>query len=158
MAHEADVLIVDDAISRPLVVFEAKLKVRDRGAAETQLKAYMQAARCPVGVLATPEKLWLYSDRLRTKSPDSVVLVGEYELASIPDRPSPSRRPDICDEGYAFEAALQDWIEKLATERYRLALPAPLRDALDEYVVPAFAAGQVRAAGPRWRQREVPTV
>jgi hypothetical protein len=157
VAFEPDVLIVDRATSRPLVAFEAKLQIRDRTPAETQLKAYMQAARCPVGGLATPVKLWLYSDRDRTKAPDSVVLVGEYDLAGLPDQPSPQRRSDIGDRGYAFEAALQDWVEKLASESYRQALPVDLREALDEYVVPALAMGEVRAAGPRWHRRDAQT-
>lgn len=157
MGFEPDVVILDAETSRPLVVFEAKLRVRDRTPAEAQMKAYMQAARCPVGVLATPEMLWLYSDRLRTKSPESVVLVGEYELSGVLDGPSPGRRPDIAHESYAFEAALQDWIEKLASETYRRALPVRLRQAFEEYVVPAFATGEVRAAGPRWRLDDAPT-
>lgn len=150
VSFEPDILIVDSEDNRPLVVIEAKLRAPDPRSGEEQLKRYMQATRSPVGMLATPEKLWIYADRLRTSAPDSVVNVGEYSLGGIIGGPRPGQRPDVTGPEFAFEAALQDWIEKLASEGYRQTLPQELRDAVEEYVVPALSSGEVRAAGPRW--------
>jgi hypothetical protein len=150
VSFEPDILVVDRASSRTLIVIQAKLDMADRAAAEGQLKRYMTAARSPLGILATPGRVWIYSDRERTAEPDSVAFVGEYDLADVADRPVSEQSSDRALAAARFETALQDWIERLNSEAYRKRLPKDLRDVVDEYIVPALLTGEVRAAGPRW--------
>ena len=39
---------------------------------EAQLKQYMVRMQCPIGMLITPERMWLYRDTYTTRAPDSI--------------------------------------------------------------------------------------
>lgn len=147
-----DVLIVDRSSSRLLVCVEAKLRLQNRPEAEAQLKAYMRGTRCPVGILATPEWLQIFVDQYGTTASDSVSMIGPFDMTNVPGRPTPNARFDMDSREFAFEAAVQDWIERVGSKAYRASLPEALRDALDEYVASALFIGEVRAAGPRWHR------
>lgn len=146
-----DVLIVDRSSSRALVCVEAKLRVPNLVDTETQLKAYMQGTRCPIGMLATPETLRVFVDDYGTTAVDSVAVVGQFDMRDVPGWPIPAAPPDVRDAAFAFEAAVQRWVERLGSKAYRASLPDALRDLIEEHVVPALFVGEVRAAGPRWR-------
>jgi hypothetical protein len=55
------------------------------------------------------------------------------------------------EHGIAFEREVQAWLEALTSET--ASILSPLREALDEYVVPLLAQGEVRAARLRSRPR-----
>ena len=101
----------------------------------------MVRMQCPIGMLITPERMWLCRDSYTTRAPDSVQRIGEYNIKSLWREPPPT-------QGTTFEAFVQHRLEDLATTAAP-ELAADLRDALREYVLPAITTGNVRAAHPR---------
>jgi hypothetical protein len=102
----------------------------------------MVGMQCPIGVLITPEHMWIYRDSYTDRSPESVRRVGKYSLKSLWREPPPAQGPQ-------FETFVQHWLEDLAKAPER-ELPSDLRDALREYILPAIASGDMHAAHPRY--------
>ena len=140
MDFQPDILITTpDGVT---LVAEAKVNLPNLERTEEQLKRYMVGMQCPIGLLITPERLWLYRDSYTTLSPQSVQRVGEFSA-----RPLWRHLPPLQEA--AFEIYVQQWLEYLANQPIN-ELPKELREALQEYVLPAVAAGEVRAAHPRY--------
>ncbi len=140
MAFQPDIIITTpDGI---ILVIEAKVYVSNLERTEEDLKQYMFGMQCPVGLLITPERMWLYRDSYTTRSPQSVQRVGEFDPKPLWQQPPPS-------QGAAFEMFVQQWLEDLGKLPDR-DLPNELREAIREYVLPAVTAGDVRAAHPRY--------
>jgi hypothetical protein len=139
MAFEPDI-VINNADGRVMVI-EAKVAVNDLPRTKEALKGYMVGMHYPFGLLITPEKGWLYRDSYSSLSSASVQQLEEFDSAQI-WRQSPPRH------GLQFEAFVQQWIEDLA-EYPSESLPPKLRDVVQLYVLPAIAAGEVRAAHPR---------
>jgi len=140
VAFEADIPITTpDGIA---LVVEAKATLPNPERTEEDLKQYMAGMQCPVGLLITPERMWLYRDFYTARSPLSVQRIGEFN-AKLLWRQAPQ------SEGAAFEVFVQQWLEDLANQP-TAEFPKELRDALREYVLPAVTGGEVRAAQPRY--------
>ena len=140
MAFQPDIIITTpDGI---ILVIEAKVYVSNLERTEEDLKQYMFGMQCPVGLLITPERMWLYRDSYTTRSPQSVQRVGEFDPKPLWQQPPPS-------QGAAFEMFVQQWLEDIGKLPGR-DLPNELREAIREYVLPAVTAGDVRAAHPRY--------
>jgi hypothetical protein len=140
MAFQPDIIVTTpDGIS---LVVEVKVTVPNLQRTEEDLKQYMVGMQCPIGLLITPERLWLYRDSYTTRSPQSVQRVGEFDLTLLWRQPPPS-------QGAPFELFVQQWLEDLAKQPIE-ELPIELREALREYVLPAVTSGEVRAAHPRY--------
>ncbi|HXA03421.1 MAG TPA: hypothetical protein VNY30_01210 [Bryobacteraceae bacterium] len=141
MAFQPDILVTSPDEPRVTLVIEAKLHLPDLDRTEAQLKQYMVGMQCPIGMLITPERMWLYRDSYTTRAPDSIQRVGEYNIKSLWREPPPVQET-------RFEAFVQRRLEDLARTP-SLELPSDLRDALEEYILPAITTGDVRAAHPR---------
>ncbi len=140
MAFQPDIIITTpDGIS---LVAEAKVTLPNLKRTEEDLKQYMVGMQCPIGLLITPERMWLYRDSYTTRSSQSVQRVGVFVLRPLWRRPPPS-------QGAPFEIFVQQWLEDLANQPTK-ELPDGLREALREYVLPAVTSGDVRAAHPRY--------
>jgi hypothetical protein len=139
MAFEPDILI-NTPDSRVMII-EAKVALNDRPGTVEALKGYMVGMQYPFGLLITPEKGWLYRDSYSSLSPTSVQQVEEFDSARIWPQNPPR-------QGLEFEAFVQQWIENLGDFPAE-SLPPKLRDVVQLYVLPAIAAGEVRAAHPR---------
>src|SRR6266446_4728738 len=139
MAFQPDIIITTpDGIS---LVAEAKVTLPNLKRTEEDLKQYMVRMQCPIGMLITPERMWLYRDSYTTRAPDSIQQVGEYNIKSLWREPPPT-------EGTLFEVFVQRRLEDLAKTPAQ-GLPGDLREALRQYILPAIATGDVRAAHPR---------
>ena len=125
------------------LVVEAKPELPDLANSEQQLKRYMSGMQCPTGVVVTPERIWLYRDRYTTRSPASIQRVAEFDTKGIWRQPPPT-------DPLMFEAFVQQWLEQLVDYPSQ-DLPPNIKDALDEFVIPALANGDVRAAHPRYQ-------
>ena len=137
-----DIVVTVPEESRVALVVEAKTHLPNLARTEDALKEYMIGMQCPVGLLVTPERLWIYRDAYLDRSPQSIKRIGEY--ATIPLwREAPPTEPR------RFEVFVQRWLERLPEEPTS-SLPAGLGEALREYVIPAVNQGEVRAAQPRW--------
>ena len=141
MAFQPDILVTSPDEPRVTLVIEAKVTLLDLDQTEAELKRYMVGMQCPMGMLITPERMWLYRDSYTTRAPDSVKRVGEYNIKSLWRVPPPT-------QGTQFEAFVQHQLEDLAKTPAQ-GLPSDLRDALREYILPAITTGDVRAAHPR---------
>ena len=139
MAFEPDIIITTP--DGRLMVIEAKVTMADFPRTEEALKRYMVAMQYPFGLLITPEKGWVYRDSYSSLSPTSVHQVEEFDSTPM-WRQNPPRDP------VEFEAFVQRWIEELADFPTQ-SLPPELKDIVQDYVLPAIAAGEVKAAHPR---------
>ncbi|HYL78590.1 MAG TPA: hypothetical protein VEU96_30645 [Bryobacteraceae bacterium] len=139
IAFQPDILI--NTPDGRVMVIEAKVTMNDLPRTEEALKRYMVGMQYPFGLLITPEKGWVYRDSYTCFSPASVRQVEEFDSTRV-WRQKPPR------QGLEFEAFVQQWIEDLADFPAE-SLPPQLKDIVQGYVLPAIAAGEVRAAHPR---------
>jgi hypothetical protein len=102
----------------------------------------MIGMQCPAGILVTPQRMWVYRDIFTARSPESIERVGEFDTRGLWRQPPPT------DEAL-FEEFIQQWLDHLPQQPIGN-LPANFGKALREYVVPAVANGDVRAAHPRY--------
>jgi hypothetical protein len=145
MPFEPDIIVTDSEGSVALVA-EAKTILRDLAETERQLKRYMVGMRCPVGLIVTPQTLCLYTDQYLSTSEDSVRSVATFDITNVLRfEPAHSGKRDE----YAFEEAVQSWLENLTLEPEFRRLPENLAQAIQNYVLPALFRGAVRAAHPR---------
>jgi hypothetical protein len=139
MAFEPDIVI--NTTDGRVMVIEAKIALNDLPRTEEALKRYMVDMQYPFGLLVTPEKVRVYRDFYSSFSPASVKQVEEFDGTRI-WRQNPPR------QGLEFEAFVQRWIENLVDFPAE-SLPPKFKDIVQAYVLPAIAAGEVRAAHPR---------
>src|SRR6266446_9406667 len=105
MAFQPDIIITTpDGIS---LVAEAKVTLPNLKRTEEDLKQYMVGMQCPIGLLITPERMWLYRDSYTTRAPDSIQRIGEYNIKSLWREPPPA-------QGTRFEDFVQRRLEELA--------------------------------------------
>jgi len=142
MAFQPDILVTALDEPRVSLVVEAKVRMPDFQRTETELKRYMVGMQCPIGMLITPDYMWLYRDSYTSRFPDSVQRVGKYSMKGIWREAPPA-------QGQQFEVFVQHWLEELA-KTPAIELPHDLRDELRNYILPAIASGDVRAAHPRY--------
>ena len=125
-----------------MLVVEAKTNLPNLRNSEEQLKRYMIGMQCPTGVLITPEHMWVYRDLYTARSPESIQQIGEFDTGDMWRQSPPT-------EATAFEAFVQQWLERLSHEPTQ-DLPQNIRETVSEYLVPAITNGNVRAAHPRY--------
>ena len=115
------------------------------GAAENQLRQYMIAMRCGLGMLVTPKTLRIFRDSYRGYTPDSIELVGDFPFpAGAQEEGETNQR-----SGVKFETLVQRWLEGLRDQSTRKKLASPLREAIEEHIVPVLRVGEIRAAHAR---------
>ena len=141
MAFEPDIVITGP--EGIMLVVEAKVSLQNLPRSEQELKQYMVRMRCPIGLLITPEHMWLYRDFYTVDSVRSVQQVGEFDVAKLWHQKPPA-------QGVAFEAFVQQWLEDLVAEYPNRELPKELNEALEQYILPAVATGDMRAAHVRY--------
>jgi hypothetical protein len=139
MAFEPDILI--NTTDGRVMVIEAKIALNDLPRTEEALKRYMVDMQYPFGLLVTPEKVRVYRDFYSSFSPASVKQVEEFDGTRIWRQNPPL-------QGFEFEAFVQRWIENFVDFPAE-SLPPKFKDIVQAYVLPAIAAGEVRAAHPR---------
>jgi hypothetical protein len=122
------------------LVVEAKASLPNLQRTEEQLRDYMIGMQCPTGILTTPEHMWVYHDLY--SSPPNVERVGEFDMSGVWQQQPPA-------DALSFELFVQQWLERLAQQPTKH-LPRDVAEALREYVLPAVANGDVRAAHPRY--------
>src|SRR5260370_7962537 len=130
MAFQPDILVTSPDEPRVTLVIEAKVHLSDLDRTEAQLKQYMVGMQCPLGMLITPERMWLYRDSYTSRSPNSIQRVGEYDIKSLWREPPPT-------DGTVFEAFVQHWLEHLPKTPAQQ-LPLHLPHALPANTVPTL--------------------
>ena len=148
MAFGPDIVVTERDGWEPALVVEAKMNLQDLEGTEQQLKMYMSATLCPVGLIVTPTQLRLYRNRFLSSSEDSIELVGAFDVHDVLHY---RRAGDGHEDAFEFEGFVQAWLETLGSEAGLQGLPAELRRAVRWYIFPAVTQGVVQAAHPRPR-------
>lgn len=145
MPAQADIIVSSPDSTEVKLVVEAKLRTSELQSAEHQLKNFMLQMRCPLGLLVSPQRLWVYLDRFTSDSEDSIERLGDFDITGLVK----FRSTDASD-GAAFEDAVQAWLENLsASVMGRQPQDPKLLEIINHYILPAVESGVVRAAGPR---------
>jgi hypothetical protein len=145
MPAQADIIVSSPDSTEVKLVVEAKLRSRDMQMAEHQLKNFMLLMRCPLGLLISPERLWVYIDRFTSDSEGSIEKLGDFDISGLMKFNS-----SVVADGVAFENAVQGWLENLSANITRNPPNDPkLREIIRHHILPAVETGVIRAAGPR---------
>lgn len=145
MSFAPDILVTGRDHPDVALVVEVKSRVRDLAAIEEQLEHYMFGMQCPVGMIVTPETLSLYRNTYIDYAPSSIERIGTFSMAGLLD----VAHPTPAGSEVRLAAAVQDWLERLASGADLTDLSPDLREAVEEHILPALAQGEVRTAGPR---------
>src|SRR3954471_16995775 len=141
MAFEPDIIITGPDAWETVIVVKVTTDPRLMEETERQLKHLMGVMNSPLGLLVTPERLWLYRDRYLSLPEESIARIGDFDVKSVFKLERAGKQMDAL----AFEEFVQSWIEDLSTEYNINGLPPDLRRAIRAYIVPAVEQGQVRA-------------
>lgn len=133
-----DLLVLAPDTPQVGLVVEVKGTVPNKADAEVQLKRYMLGKGCPVALLVTLAKTWMYRDTYADEDDERFELVGEFDttvLLSLDAAPASERE---------LERAVFDWLERLAAS-WSAALPSsdPAKAAVVEHMVPVVSEGRV---------------
>jgi|SRR5208282_556517 len=146
MPAQADIIVSSPDSTEVKLVVEAKVEVRNLDEAEHQLKNFMLQMRCGLGLLISPQRLWVYLDRFTSYSEDSVERLGEFDVEGLVKFRSSANAATARE----FEDAVQDWLENLpALVEKAQVKDDRLWDIINHYILPAVETGVIRAAGPR---------
>lgn len=144
-----DIIVRSSDSTDTKLIVETKLAVSSLVKLEERLKSSMLRLSCPVGMIVTPEKMWLYADRYLSSNLDSVEEVGQYAIGHLLLYKRGANGNELQDSR-RFENIVQAWLESLPRMSTRARLgDAKLWDALNKYVLPALETGDIRAAAPR---------
>lgn len=149
MPTDVDIIVTGPDTPEVRLIVEAKLSVSDIRSTEKLIKQAMLRMSSPVGLLITPEKLWVYLDRYLSQGPDSVENVGEFEISTwLKFKPQEKSK----DEALHFERTVQQWLEDLPQDSAKIRREnSRLWNVLSAYVLPAVETGRIRAAAPRYK-------
>jgi hypothetical protein len=134
-----DLLVLARELPEVELVVEVKVGAFDREASERQLKRYMVARNCPLGLLVTPSTTSLLRDSYEGHGEDSISTVGEYATSDLMD----------LDEVPGSERELEDqvftWLERMAASGIARRSRGTARDDVSRYLLPAVVEGRVYA-------------
>ena len=145
MAFEPDIVVYDSPDF--LLVVEVRWTApTDPARFEAELGRYLHGMACPIGALVTPEAIRIYAAALggRVQKLGVFSLPVAWKAPTLAGNDSPEKR-------WLFETEVQHWLESLPGASLA-GLPAETQSALQAHVIPAVAAGEVRAAGPRFHR------
>jgi hypothetical protein len=135
-----DIIVMDRDTPRFMLVAEVKAapgSLAAPGGLE-QLKRYMRATNCSVGLLVTSDRTWVLYDTFEDYTDKSLQVAGEFSTDVIF---SGSREPFT---EHTLALAVQGWLERLSTS-YPSALPEDpgARKLIERIIVPAVVEGRV---------------
>ena len=151
MSFEPDILVAEAESSRISMVVEARLRPSNVRLGESQLRRYMVAMRVPLGLIVTLDEIAIYRHSYTADSEEAIHLVGRFSLPShwLGLNGNQTRSGAAAATEPQFEAAVQRWLEQLASYPALEGFSPEAADALSENVLPALVTGIVRAARPR---------
>ncbi len=83
MPAKLDIIVSSPDSTEVKLVVEAKLQTPNIQETEHQLKNFMLQLRCPLGLLVSPLRLWVYLDRFTSYSEDSIERLGEFNIEGL---------------------------------------------------------------------------
>lgn len=138
VAFEADIVVLAREVPDVRLVAEVKRNIGDLNSVEAQLRQYMLARKCSLGLLVTPERARIYRDTYADFTEGSVKLVGEFSTAELLDL------AQVPSDERGLQEAVRDWLDRMAAS-WPSALPRTdaARAPVVQYLVPEVADGRV---------------
>lgn len=146
MLFQPDIVVVERGeLSDYLLVVEVETAIPvDHGDGPlAPLGRYMSGMGCPMGLLVTPERVWVLRDTLRVGGVDGVVVLGEYTA------PTEFLSEAGTRDGADFKARVQRWLERMAEDGHSTSEDEALRRVLDDEVIPVLLGAEIRSGNPR---------
>ncbi len=142
MAFEPDIIGRNEETSRTLFVAAVEAYPQDPDESVRGLKAYMDSRNIEIGLLVTPERLWLYHNRY-LPSDNPIEEVGQFDVKNIFRFRGTG---DVKEDEFEFERRVQYWLDDLTESS---PLPPALRIAAERYLIPVISDGLLGATHPR---------
>ena len=126
------------------LVIEAKLRPDVDASGEAQLKRFMLAMGCPVGLLITPNKMWIYKDSYTNRTESSIERRGPFPVPSESEVAKAATRGDPSE----FEQSVRAWLERIARVQSLKGFSVDAIEAFKSLILPALADGFIQSSGP----------
>ena len=143
-----DLVVLSNELLEYTLAVEVKAgEAWDLELTESRLGDFMERVGCPVGLIVTPRRVLLYRN---TYQEPTLKRIGDFQYE--PDRydwQAALSGPRGQERAFLFERAVQDWLDSLANPGEWTRLPQDLREAFEQYVIPALLQGELRVTGPR---------
>jgi hypothetical protein len=144
MSARADIIVSSNDSTEVKLVVEARLRIGNLPETERQLRRFMLQLSCPLGLLVTPDHLWVYLDHFTSYSEESIERIGDFDVRDL----ITFAGTDASEA--EFENAVQGWLENLSVAGTRDRVKDDkLLEVIRHYILPAVETGVVRATGPR---------
>lgn len=118
------------------LVVELKRSLLNREAVAAQMKQYMAARHCAIGLLITPTDTWLLRDTYEGSGVDAITQAGPYSTAEL------LGVDEVPDDEHGLASAVERWLESL-TSGSAEALRDGVRQDVSPYLLPAVTEGRV---------------
>ena len=131
-----DFVVFAPDLPETTLVVEVKRREVDREVVVAQIKAYMAARHCPIGLLVTSTDTWFLRDTYEASGIDAIGVEGPYstaELLGLDVVPQDQQR---------LELEVGRWLEGL-TSGSAEAIRENVRRDLSGYLLPAVTEGRV---------------
>ena len=146
---EPDIIVTEPGdYAKRFIVIEVKAHPAALMRVEDDLRRYMVRNNFPLGLLVAPGEIRIYRNRFENYTESSVHLLGAFALAEFDDFASASTSDRSAMA--RLEDAVQAWIQRLPSPETLAAMPSPLREVIEDEVVPYVVGGDVRAAHHRY--------
>ncbi len=113
------------------------------------LKTYMESRNIEIGLLVTPERLWLYHNRY-LPSDNPIEEVGQFDVKNIFRFRGTG---DVKEDEFEFERRVQYWLRR--ADGVQSLAAGPSNAAVQSYIVPVIAEAGSGATHPRVEFRVV---
>lgn len=118
------------------LVVEIKGSAANHDAAIEEVKAYMVARRCSIGLLITPTETWLLRDTYEGSGVEAITKSGPYPTAELLGIDA------VLDEEHVLASTVGRWLEGLKSGSAD-ALRDDVRRDVSPYLLPAVTEGRV---------------
>lgn len=132
----ADLVVLAPDLPETRLVVEIKRGSFDRDGTIGQLKTYMAARNCAIGLLLTPDETWLLRDTYEGSGADAIKEAGTYPTTAL------LGLAEVPQDEAALVRAVELWLEGLTTGSAD-SVRDDVRHEVSRYLLPAITEGRV---------------
>jgi hypothetical protein len=133
----SDLLVLAPDLPEAQLLVEVKVGEFDRREVEEQLRVNMVSWSCPVALLVTPTRTWLFRDSYAESGDEAIEISGEYPTTDL------LGLVEVSGDEHELLEAVRAWLESLASTGAVGASQAPARQDIVRYLLPAVVEGRV---------------